>query len=228
MVFGHIHWPGRSAKAFYPAEKAHGKAQLTMSNHKDLNGILIQVSQLAESVAASLGLSVIDVRLGQEGRRRSLKITIFKEHAPVALSDCEIVSRKLEELLDKEAETGKLLFDGQYVLEVESPGIARELKTEKEFCLFKGRAVRIQLTEKIDRLGASFTGILAGSENGSLRITHAQTANKIKTGKGKQAGKQKNKAGTDDAKWATTEQQDDEPEVLIELAKVAQIKLNPD
>lgn len=116
-----------------------------------------QIIDLAEKVSAPLGLSVLDARISQQGKLRTLEVTIFRKGGRIGLSDCEQVSRELEELLDNLPEPP---VAGTYALEVQSPGIDRKLTSEREFACFAGQAVEVKTKENIENLGSLFAGTL--------------------------------------------------------------------
>lgn len=171
---------------------------------KSLEETLGHLTRLAEEVAHPLGLEVVEVKIGQQGRRKTLEVTIFRSSGPVSLSDCEQVSRKLEALLDDSQATGQPLVDGAYLLEVQSPGIERQLKGEKEFRIFKGHKVLVLARNRVGALGTEFTGILAEGEGGKITLLQAQAA------------------GSKQKEVAT------EAEITLELSDLLKIKLYPD
>jgi ribosome maturation factor RimP len=132
---------------------------------------LNQVTTLAEQVVSSFGLSLVDVKIGQQGRNRTLEITIFKPGANISLDDCEQVSRKLEALLDEQTPP---IIDGAFLLEVQSPGIDRKLSSEREFALFSGQNVEVKTKQKVEGLGSAFTGKLAGLADGRVLVDHPE------------------------------------------------------
>jgi ribosome maturation factor RimP len=132
---------------------------------------LNQVTDLAEQVASSFGLSLVDVKVGQQGRNRTLEVTICKVGARVSLEDCEQVSRKLEALLDEQTPP---VIDGAFLLEVQSPGIDRKLSSEREFALFAGQNVEVKTKQKVEGLGSAFTGKLAGIAAGQLIVKNPE------------------------------------------------------
>ena len=105
---------------------------------------LSHIVELATSLAEKLGLAVLDVRVSQQGRRRSLEVCIFRnDGGAVSLADCEQVSRALDQALESETQNAESLLTGSYLLEVVSPGLERQLTTAREFQLFSGRQVRV-------------------------------------------------------------------------------------
>ncbi len=78
---------------------------------------------IADTVKAN-GCELWDVEYVKEGADWHLRVTIDREGG-VGIDDCERVHRAIDPLLD-EADP----IEGSYYLEVSSPGIERELKTD--------------------------------------------------------------------------------------------------
>ena len=73
------------------------------------------------------GFELVDVEYVKEAGTWYLRAYIDKPGG-IAVDDCEMVSRKLGDWLDKED-----FIDESYILEVSSPGLGRPLKKEKDF-----------------------------------------------------------------------------------------------
>ena len=82
---------------------------------------------------------LVDVEYVREVGVWYLRAYIDKEGG-IAVDDCEIISRKLGEWLDKED-----FIDDSYILEVSSPGLGRPLKKEKDFVRSMGKDVEVRL-----------------------------------------------------------------------------------
>ena len=78
---------------------------------------------------------LVDVEYVKEAGTWYLRAYIDKEGG-IAVDDCEVISRKLGEWLDKED-----FIDESYILEVSSPGLGRPLKKEKDFIRSMGKDV---------------------------------------------------------------------------------------
>lgn len=128
---------------------------------------LPDIIKIAEIEAAPMGLAVVDTRFSQQGKRRTLEITICRKGGRISLNDCEELSRRLEKVLDEQAPP---LIEGSYLLEVQSPGLERQLKTEREFEIFSGEEVEVKTREVIPPLGDSFTGKLHSMGGNVLTI----------------------------------------------------------
>jgi ribosome maturation factor RimP len=92
-----------------------------------------QVIEIATPVAEELGLEVVGAVFHTNQRPPVLRIDIRNKQQDTGLEDCERMSRALETSLDAAA-----IIPDAYVLEVSSPGISRQLTTEREFISFKG------------------------------------------------------------------------------------------
>jgi ribosome maturation factor RimP len=132
---------------------------------------LERIISLAEHVSRPRGLSVVDARLSQQGKQRTIEVTIHRSGGRISLDDCETVSKELEKLLD---EQDPPVLSGAYLLEVQSPGIDRKLRTEREYELFAGELVEVMVKQPITPLGAQFRGKLAAFSDGRLLITEPQ------------------------------------------------------
>ena len=124
------------------------------------------VQTLLTPVVEELGYEIWDVEYVKEGSRWYLRITIDTDaEGGITIDDCEKVHRAIDPVLD-EADP----IEGAYYLEVSSPGVERELKTDRQIEAFLGAEAEIRLFAPVD--GArSYTGILERYENGELTVT---------------------------------------------------------
>lgn len=131
---------------------------------KNSKSISETVRALAEPLAEEMGCWVWDVEYVKEGTRKILRITIDSENG-IDINECEKLHRAIDPLLD-EADP----IEEAYYLEVCSPGIERELKTQIHIDACEGWDVEVKLYAPID--GAKvFRGVLLEcGENGEIRI----------------------------------------------------------
>ena len=118
---------------------------------------------MAERVAASEGLHLVDVELKGDRSNQLLRIYIDKP-AGVSHADCALVSEQLSAMLDVED-----LIPGRYVLEVSSPGLDRKLTKPSDFTYFAGRRARVVLKQAEENQKV-LEGRLAGYDNGRVRL----------------------------------------------------------
>lgn len=104
--------------------------------------LIPQIIDLAEPVAESLGLEVVGAVFHTNQRPPVLRVDIRNPASGTGLDDCERMSRSLEAALD----AAEIIPDA-YVLEISSPGISRQLETDREFISFKGFTVIVATSE---------------------------------------------------------------------------------
>lgn len=107
---------------------------------------------------------LVDVEYVREVGVWYLRAYIDKEGG-ITVDDCEIVSRKLGEWLDKED-----FIEDSYILEVSSPGLGRPLKKEKDFVRNTGKAVEIKLYKPLNKQ-KEYTGELKAFDADTVTIT---------------------------------------------------------
>lgn len=105
-----------------------------------------------EEKVNSLGFEIEYVENVNEAGNNIIRIVLDKDTGSVSIDDCEKVSRAIEDTIDK-------MISKEYVLEVSSPGLERQLKNIKLYKKYEGKEVFIKLFKKIDNL-KEFTGIL--------------------------------------------------------------------
>jgi ribosome maturation factor RimP len=128
---------------------------------------LRKLSAMAERVASSEGLYVVDVELKGGASNALLRVFIDKQGG-VSHADCQLVSEQLSAMLDVEDP-----FPGRYTLEVSSPGLNRELRKPGDYEHFVGRRARLILRAPAEARKAGpmiVEGRLAGLEAGRVRL----------------------------------------------------------
>lgn len=122
------------------------------------------VRALAEPVAEEIGCWVWDVEFVKEGARRILRITIDSEEG-ITIDDCEKMHRAIDPILD-EADP----IEEQYYLEVSSPGVEKELRTEEHIMACEGWDVEVRLYAPLNG-SKTFRGVLLTlGDAGEIRI----------------------------------------------------------
>ena len=101
--------------------------------------LIPQIIELATPIAQQLNLEVVGAVFQTNQRPPILRVDVRNLSEDTSLKDCEQMSRALEKTLDETE-----LVPGAYVLEISSPGISRQLTTDREFITFKGFAVIVK------------------------------------------------------------------------------------
>jgi ribosome maturation factor RimP len=123
-----------------------------------------QLLELLDPVADAAGYEIVRLRLMGGATRRLQIMAERPEDGEMGIDDCTKLSRAISEILDAADPV-----EGEYALEVSSPGIDRPLTRLKDFDTYEGLEVRIEL----DRLADGrkrFKGELAGTEDGAVGI----------------------------------------------------------
>jgi ribosome maturation factor RimP len=161
---------------------------------------LDEIRRLAERVAASHHLEVVEVEFGGGGKSRALRVFVEKDAAerkrlaeraaageeidlpkgiPVELlsgvthEDCAAFATDFGTLLDVE----DVVPGAEYTLEVSSPGLERKLSKAEEFTRFAGSLVKVKTFTPVNE-SRLWTGRLTGFADGALRIDLAAVKQK--------------------------------------------------
>jgi ribosome maturation factor RimP len=102
-----------------------------------------QIREIAERVAVSEGMEIVDIEYRGGGGRRKLSVYIDKPGG-ITHADCELISKQVGTIVDVEE-----LVPGPYVLEVSSPGLDRKLLKPADYERFLGRKARVRLREPL-------------------------------------------------------------------------------
>jgi ribosome maturation factor RimP len=106
---------------------------------------LDKIHEIAERVARSSGLEVVEVDLRGGGKARMLRIFIDKPGG-VTHEDCANFSREAGTIFDVE----DAVPGSTYTLEVSSPGLDRKISKPAEFERFNGSLVKLMTRDPIN------------------------------------------------------------------------------
>lgn len=111
------------------------------------------VEKVIKEKINELGFDIEYIEYVKEGENYILRIVIDSlSKKLVEVDECEIISRNIEEDVDK-------LLKNEYILEVSSPGLERQLKNIKLFKKYIGEYVSLRFFKK-QRYGKELTGKL--------------------------------------------------------------------
>src|SRR6476620_9223995 len=133
-----------------------------------------KVREIAERVATSLGLEIVEIDLRGGGKARMLRIVIDKPSG-VTHEDCANLSREVSTILDVEG----AVPGGSYVLEVSSPGLDRKLFRPADFERFQGSRVKLTTRDPVNG-NRHFEGRLERFEAGRLTVDLAEARKKLR------------------------------------------------
>ncbi len=123
-----------------------------------------RTEQLLLPIIEEHHFELVDVEYVKEAGNWYLRAYVDKEGG-FTVDDCELVSRRLSDLLDEED-----FIPDSYILEVSSPGLGRQLKKEKDFVRSIGEEVEVKLYQAVNRQ-KEFTGILERCDADTLVLS---------------------------------------------------------
>lgn len=118
----------------------------------------MELEGAAEALLGPLGYEVLELNISGKGKKRSVLLRIDRlDGGVVTMEDVEMATGVFSLELDRLDP-----FEGEYNLEVESPGPERPLKTEGHFRRFSG------LLAKVRAHNETFTGRVKEVDEGSV------------------------------------------------------------
>lgn len=125
-----------------------------------------KVEEFITPIVEKLGLGIEIVEVAYEKKNTGMNLTVYiDKKGGVTLDDCEAVHNAIDEPLDELDPTN----NQSYILNVSSPGLDRELKTDKDFNRNINEVLEINLFKKIG-LKKKFVGELTGFDESTLKI----------------------------------------------------------
>ena len=104
----------------------------------------VKLKNLLQPTIESMGYELVGIEYVAQGKHSFLRIYIDKEDG-IAIEDCEQVSRQVSGILDVEDP-----IQGEYRLEVSSPGLDRPIFYPEHYQRFCGKEVTIRLHTPLD------------------------------------------------------------------------------
>src|SRR5271155_4958794 len=147
-----------------------------------------RVREIADRVAASSGLEVVEVEILGGGKARMLRVFLDKAAGgtdPLAggtHEDCANFSREFGTILDVEE-----IVPGSYTLEVSSPGLDRRLTKAADFSRFTGSRLKLTTRQPLND-NRHFEGRLESFHDGRLTLDLSVASSKSRKKMGDAAG----------------------------------------
>lgn len=148
-----------------------------------------RLREIADRVAHSRGLEVLEVELLGGGQTRMLRVFLDKPAAGndplagVTHDDCATFSREFGTILDVED-----VIPTSYTLEVSSPGLDRKLVKPADFARFTGSRMKLMTREPVNH-NRHFEGRLESFHDGRLTLDLSVASHKSRRKMGEAAGK---------------------------------------
>jgi ribosome maturation factor RimP len=147
-----------------------------------------RVREIADRVAASSGLEVVEIEFLGGGKSRMLRVFLDKPAAGndplagVTHEDCANFSREFGTILDVED-----VMPDSYTLEVSSPGLDRKLVKAADFTRFTGSRMKLMTRQPVNN-NRHFEGRLESFHDGRLILDLSVASHKSRRKMGDVAG----------------------------------------
>ena len=126
-------------------------------------GLEARVAGIVEPVIEDLGFDLVRVRItGQHGC--TVQVMAERADGTMNIEGCEAISRALSPVLDVEDP-----IDGEYHLEVSSPGVDRPLVRKRDFAAWTGHDAKVELGVPLNGR-RRFRGLLDGVFEDELQM----------------------------------------------------------
>ena len=108
------------------------------------------------------GFRLVRLRL-MGGKTKTLQVMAERPDGTMNVEDCAVLSRALSEFLDEEDP-----IEGEYNLEVSSPGIDRPLTRISDFARWSGHEAKLELKTPDETGRRRFKGLLLGLDGNEV------------------------------------------------------------
>ena len=133
-----------------------------------------RLAQLIEPEASALGFELVRVKMmPSEAGDGGMALQIMAEDpatGQLVIDQCAALSRRVSDVIDAAEESGDVLIEGAYHLEVSSPGIDRPLTRPKDFANWAGHEAKIAMAKGWDGQ-RSLRGTLEGIDGDQVSIS---------------------------------------------------------
>ncbi|HWD49582.1 MAG TPA: ribosome maturation factor RimP [Rhizomicrobium sp.] len=129
--------------------------------------IISQLSHLQpiiEPAVEAAGFKLVRLRL-MAGKTKTLQIMAERPDGTMNVDDCAQLSRALSDFLESEDP-----IEGEFHLEISSPGIDRPLTRQSDFARWSGHEAKIELVNPDENGRKKFRGVLLGLDGNDVTI----------------------------------------------------------
>lgn len=124
-----------------------------------------KISECLKPIIENIGYFLYDVIYEKEGTQNYLRVFIDKPEG-ISINDCEIVNNSITDVLDE-----KDFIKTTYMLEVSSPGIERQLRSDEHVKQNIGKDVMIKTFKNVTEMNSKeITGKLKDSDDEHISI----------------------------------------------------------
>ncbi|MCX5708400.1 MAG: ribosome maturation factor RimP [Candidatus Omnitrophica bacterium] len=110
------------------------------------------------------GLDLVEMESHRAARNLVVRLSVDKPEGGITVGECSKVNRRIGDLIEE-----KNLIQESYIVEVNSPGLDRPLKTRQDFRRCPGRKVKFFLIEPINGK-IEVDGVISGVSEDAVQI----------------------------------------------------------
>jgi ribosome maturation factor RimP len=111
------------------------------------------------------GLDLVEMDCHRAGKSLIVRLSVDKPEGGITVGDCSKVNRRIGDLLEE-----KNIIPEDYIVEVNSPGLDRPLKTKADFRRCTGRQVKFFLIEPLNGK-IEIDGVISGASEDAVQVT---------------------------------------------------------
>ena len=136
---------------------------------------IARITEVIDPLVKDLGFDLVRVRIFGKSEVGDDEIALQvmaerPETGQLVIEDCAELSHRISDRFDALEESGEVLIQEAYRLEVSSPGIDRPLTRPKDFVQWAGHEVRAQLVNPVEGNRKSIQGDLVGIEDEMVTV----------------------------------------------------------
>lgn len=122
------------------------------------------LEKIVEPKADILGLDLEYIELAKEGGNNILRVVVAKRDGNMDIEDCANLSRSIDEEIEEIVK-----IEGEYILEVASAGIEKQIKNTKLYLKYIGEKIIVKLFKKLED-NKEYIGILKEADENKIII----------------------------------------------------------
>lgn len=126
-----------------------------------------KIKNISLPLVEELNLDLVELKIRRQGRALAIEILADRPKGGITIEECSVLNRNIDQKIETEQ-----LLEGEYTLEVSSPGLDRPLTTHKDFLRVIDRPVRVHLREPLNNK-MEYEGLVRAVNENQLTINGA-------------------------------------------------------
>ena len=110
-----------------------------------LDDIRLKIEESLAQFLENIQSELVELRLRQQMKTLVVDITVDHPQGGITIDQCSYINKQISQIIEDNQ-----WIQGDYVVEVSSPGLDRPLKTLKDFLRVRGRHIRCHLSEPVE------------------------------------------------------------------------------